>query len=229
MNDTERLSSLKPLSADTVRARFDALTPRQRQVCQLMCEGQLSKHIAEKLHTSINTIKKHRMAVLQGMQARSLVDLANMVQKLGLGRTDTTNTPPAVLDTPERPLRLLIVEDDAQLRSAMVKALSDYGYDLTTLANGRDAVSVATSNNVDIVLLDILLGQEQEDGLKVASDLRAALHCGIVMTTALGDRNLRLKSLTEVVDAYLVKPIDFVELHAVIQSVARRLRMPAIA
>jgi len=228
MNDAERLLPVSQLTIEDIRERFDALTSRQQEVCLMMCEGLLSRHIAEKLHTSINTVKKHRMAALHGMHARSLVELVNMVHKLGLGQTGATHSLITAPEEREGPLRLLIVEDDAQLRSAMVKALSGYGYDLTTLANGEDAVSVAANNTIDIALLDIMLGPGQQDGLEVASKLRAATPCGIVMTTALGDRAIRLKSLTDVVDAYLVKPIDFVELHAVIQSVARRLRTPAI-
>jgi FixJ family two-component response regulator len=66
-----------------LRARFDSLTPRERDVMALAVTGRLNKQIAADLGVSENTVKIHRAHVIQKMAASSLVELAMMAQKLG--------------------------------------------------------------------------------------------------------------------------------------------------
>ena len=121
-------------------------------------------------------------------------------------------------------IRVLVVEDDATRREIMVTVLSDLDYEVISLANGEGLDWVLDANPMDIALLDILLGEDREDGYALAARLRQRSRCGIIMTTALGERESRIRGLDEGADAYLVKPIDFDELEAVIRSVLRRLR-----
>lgn len=68
----------------TVRARFDSLTPREREVMALVVTGRLNKQIAGDLGVSEITVKVHRSQVMQKMGTRSLPELARMADKLML-------------------------------------------------------------------------------------------------------------------------------------------------
>jgi FixJ family two-component response regulator len=66
----------------TVRRRYELLTPRERQVMDLVLTGMLNKQIAAQLGTSVITIKVHRAQVMRKMQAESLLELSRMGEKL---------------------------------------------------------------------------------------------------------------------------------------------------
>jgi RNA polymerase sigma factor (sigma-70 family) len=70
-----------------LRARLDQLTPRERQVFELVVEGRLNKQIAGELGISEVTVKIHRARVMQKMRADSLADLVRMASRLGLTTT----------------------------------------------------------------------------------------------------------------------------------------------
>jgi FixJ family two-component response regulator len=71
-------------SLATVRARFDSLTPREREVMALVVTGRPNKQIAGDLGVSEITVKVHRSQVMQKMGTRSLPELARMADKLML-------------------------------------------------------------------------------------------------------------------------------------------------
>ncbi|MGI0525866.1 response regulator transcription factor [Rhizobium giardinii] len=78
------LESEKALA--TVRARFESLTPREREVMALVVTGRLNKQIAADLGVSEITVKVHRSQVMQKMGTRSLPELARMADKLKLAQ-----------------------------------------------------------------------------------------------------------------------------------------------
>ncbi len=78
------LESEKALA--TVRARFESLTPREREVMALVVTGRLNKQIAADLGVSEITVKVHRSQVMQKMGTRSLPELARMADKLNLAQ-----------------------------------------------------------------------------------------------------------------------------------------------
>jgi DNA-binding response OmpR family regulator len=126
----------------------------------------------------------------------------------------------AVID----PLLVLVVEDNRSLREATVKALCRLGHLAKGIANGEELDEALAAGPLDIVLLDVGLGEGREDGFTLAARLRRQTRCGIIMTTARGEREVRIRGFEAGTDAYLVKPVDFDELNAVMQSVMRRLQ-----
>jgi len=69
----------KGSSLEQTRKLFNSLTPKQRQVCELMIAGLMNKQIADRLGASINTVKTHRSEVFRRMGAHSLLELSRMV------------------------------------------------------------------------------------------------------------------------------------------------------
>jgi len=212
-----------------IRARLELLTPRQREVCELMAVGLMNKQIADRLGASINTIKTHRTDIFRKMGVRSLLDLVRMMDLIRAQGADIGagegphGTPSPITRGTTGTLRVLVVEDNPILREVMVTMLTERGYAVTGLADGGGLDQALAAGPVDVALLDILLGEGHEDGYTLAARLRQHCPCGIIMTTALGEREERIRGLDEGADAYLVKPIDFDELEATIRSVLRRI------
>jgi FixJ family two-component response regulator len=80
--DRARLENEKALAG--LRARFETLTPREREVMALVAAGRLNKQIAYEIGVSEITVKVHRGQVMRKMQAASLPDLARMADSLNL-------------------------------------------------------------------------------------------------------------------------------------------------
>jgi FixJ family two-component response regulator len=71
-----------------LRARYDSLTPREREVMQRVVEGLLNKQVAAELGITEFTVKVHRGQVMHKMLADSLADLVRMAERLGIRRVD---------------------------------------------------------------------------------------------------------------------------------------------
>jgi FixJ family two-component response regulator len=71
-----------------LKARYRALTEREREVMQLVVTGRANKQIAAELSLSLVTVKVHRGQVMHKMQARSVVELVRMADRLGLAGSD---------------------------------------------------------------------------------------------------------------------------------------------
>ena len=86
--DRARLEDEKSMAA--LRARFETLTPREREVMALVVAGRLNKQIAYEIGVSEITVKVHRGQVMRKMRAASLPDLARMADRLDLSRATET-------------------------------------------------------------------------------------------------------------------------------------------
>jgi FixJ family two-component response regulator len=84
------------LKVAEIRARYETLTPREREVMDLVALGLLNKQIAGDLGASEATVKIHRAQVMLKMQAESLPELVRMVETLGVADRPTINPPPQV-------------------------------------------------------------------------------------------------------------------------------------
>jgi DNA-binding NarL/FixJ family response regulator len=223
-----------PVPATTreeILARFDRLTPKQREVCLLMVGGTMNKNIADRLGMSINTVKTHRNEIFRKMGAGSLLELVRQVDHLRAAM-DAEESPVAPsaqgeereTKTDSRALRVIVVEDHAALREAIVNGLNALGHQARGAEDGAALDRELVLAPADIVVLDIGLGRYRENGFSIAARLRRQVRCGIVMVTARGELDARIRGLEEGADAYLVKPIDFTELSSVMNSIMRRMQ-----
>ncbi|MEE8458592.1 MAG: response regulator, partial [Phycisphaerales bacterium] len=116
---------------------------------------------------------------------------------------------------------VLVVEDDTAIRRGLVDALTYAGYGVLDCDNGREAIEVALESTVDLVLLDVML--PQVDGFVVLQELRRAMPTlPIIMVTARGAEDDRLRGLGDGADDYVVKPFSAKELLARVEAVLRR-------
>jgi len=117
--------------------------------------------------------------------------------------------------------RLLLVDDEDNLRSMLDAALRHHGFDVTSLANGRDALSVATESRPDLIVLDVML--PDLDGFEVCRRLRSdGVRTPVLFLTARDATEDKVRGLTLGGDDYLVKPFSLEELVARVQAVLRR-------
>jgi FixJ family two-component response regulator len=72
---------------DDIRRRLETLTPREREVLQLVVTGMLNKQIAYQLGTVEKTVKVHRARAMEKMEARSLAELVRLTERIGIGKT----------------------------------------------------------------------------------------------------------------------------------------------
>jgi len=115
---------------------------------------------------------------------------------------------------------LLVVDDDAELRTLLQDYLGQAGFRVTTVADGRQMQRALEAAPFDMVILDIML--PGEDGLSLCRKLRAENRMPILMLTARGDEVDRIVGLEMGADDYLPKPFNPRELLARVKSILRR-------
>ena len=121
---------------------------------------------------------------------------------------------------PDRPPRVLVVEDDEEIAQVLQRSLRMEGYEVRTSADGEAALTDADAFSPDLVILD--LGLPKLDGIDVARTLRADGDVPILMLTARDAVDARVAGLDAGADDYLVKPFALEELTARIRALLRR-------
>lgn len=118
--------------------------------------------------------------------------------------------------------RILTVEDDERIRTAVRLALEDEGWDVEEADTGEDALQAFTRQPSDVVLIDIML--PGIDGFDVCRSIRRVSDVPIVMVTARADTHDVVAGLEAGADDYLTKPFAPKELSARIRALLRRAR-----
>ena len=116
--------------------------------------------------------------------------------------------------------QLLLVEDDAEIRSALVRALSERGHGVRTAATGMAGLHEVVADPPDLVLLD--LGLPDIDGCTLLTMLRAVSTVPVIVATARDDEAVTVRALDAGADDYVVKPFAAEHLDARIRAVLRR-------
>ena len=117
--------------------------------------------------------------------------------------------------------RLLIIEDERPMRTALADALSAEGYRVLTAADGQAGLDRALAEKPDLILLDLMM--PKLDGFTLCGELRRLGHSvPVLMLTAKGLTEDRVKGLDVGADDYLVKPFSTEELLARVRAILRR-------
>jgi two-component system response regulator MprA len=122
--------------------------------------------------------------------------------------------------------RVLLVDDDPRVLSAVGRRLGFEGFLVDLAATGPEALDIAATRKPDVVILDVML--PSMDGLEVARRLRERGSVPILMLTARDAIQDRVAGLRSGADDYLVKPFAFEELLARIEALLRRTRPPPV-
>ena len=118
-------------------------------------------------------------------------------------------------------MRILLVEDDREVASYLLKGLSESGHRVDLAENGPDGLDRATHDSFDAMVIDRML--PGSDGLSIVASLRAAqIQTPVLVLSALGDVEDRVKGLRAGCDDYLSKPFAFAELLARLEALTRR-------
>ncbi len=118
-------------------------------------------------------------------------------------------------------MNILIVEDDPELLEQLCTSLKRKLYRVETAVNGEAALDKIFEVSYDLILLDIML--PRRNGLSVLKEIRqAGLNVPVLMLTARGDVEDRVKGLDYGADDYLSKPFSMAELMARIRAILRR-------
>jgi two-component system OmpR family response regulator len=124
--------------------------------------------------------------------------------------------------TTDAPVRILLVEDDAEISHMLEEVLSANGFAARAVASSHDMDSLLQREHIDLVVLDVML--PGEDGFSICRRLRAASWMPIIMLTALGEPVDRIVGLEIGADDYVTKPFNSRELVARIRALLRRSR-----
>jgi two-component system, OmpR family, response regulator RpaB len=123
--------------------------------------------------------------------------------------------------------RIVVVEDEPAIRRGVSDALRLSGYEVTEAPDGVSGSREAAAAGVDLVLLDIML--PKRDGLEVLAELRRSNPTRpVILLTARGSEDDRVRGLKMGADDYVVKPFSAKELIARVEAILRRTLRPAV-
>ena len=121
--------------------------------------------------------------------------------------------------------RIVVVEDEPDLREAVAEYLVANGFDVTAVNDAGEMRALAARESFHLAILDIAM--PGEDGLSLARWLRGQMPIGIIFATAAGTSIDRIVGLELGADDYIVKPYELRELLARVRSVLRRVPAPS--
>jgi two-component system OmpR family response regulator len=118
-------------------------------------------------------------------------------------------------------MRVLLIEDDRETAAFIQRALREHGHTVEIATDGEAGLALAQTRQYDVLVVDRML--PRLDGLSIVQQLRAGSdHTPVLILSALGDVDDRVKGLRAGSDDYLTKPFATVELIARIEALARR-------
>ena len=119
--------------------------------------------------------------------------------------------------------RILVVDDEPQIRHSLQTNLENRNYDVTTTASGEEALEAMARQNPDVVIVDLIL--PAMDGIELTRRIREQSPVPIIVLSAIGDERKKVEALESGADDYVTKPFGIEELAARVKSALRRTIM----
>ncbi|MGB8361569.1 MAG: response regulator transcription factor [Acidimicrobiia bacterium] len=116
--------------------------------------------------------------------------------------------------------RIVLVEDDVDIRRLVAEALAGEGHDVESAATAMEGLELAMKGQPELVILD--LGLPDLDGIELLRMIRAVSQVHVIVVTARGADEMVIKTLDAGADDYLVKPFSVAQLEARVRAVLRR-------
>ena len=118
--------------------------------------------------------------------------------------------------------KILVVDDEARIRSIIKKYAEFEGYSVSEAADGMEAVHLCRTQEYDIVIMDIMM--PELDGFSACREIRKTSNIPIIMLSARGEEYDRINGFELGIDDYVVKPFSPKELMLRIEAVMKRVR-----
>ncbi len=134
------------------------------------------------------------------------------------------NTDTLATKIESRAMRIVVVDDDDELRALLVQYLSAAGFDVESAADGVALTALLKRGEPDLIVLDLMM--PGEDGLSICRRLRAQSQVPILMLTAAGEAIDRVIGIEVGADDYMAKPFMPRELLARVRAILRRSSAP---
>lgn len=159
------------------------------------------------------------------------LSLSQIADQLSVARQELTSniapSPPSEKSAynPRRSSKILVVDDEEEVRSNVGEFLGNQGYDIVEAGDGEEAITMAFTQKPDLILLDLRL--PKVDGYQVCQTLKGNPITSIIpviIITALNTTPQKVKGIEFGADDYIEKPFDLEELVARIKMVLRRVQ-----
>jgi two-component system KDP operon response regulator KdpE len=122
--------------------------------------------------------------------------------------------------------RILVVDDDPSITSVLKRGLAYEGFAVDTAASGAEGLALARERPPDLVILDVMM--PGLDGFATLREIRRGFNVPVIMLTARGEEDQKVRGLALGADDYVTKPFSQKELLARVQAVLRRAEQPAL-
>ncbi|UNL82877.1 response regulator transcription factor [Priestia koreensis] len=122
-------------------------------------------------------------------------------------------------------IRILVADDDAHIRELISIYIKKEGYQVTEAANGEEAWEKMEEYRIDLAIVDIMM--PLKDGWSLTKEIKEFFDIPVLMITARGESNDKLKGFDAGTDDYIVKPFDPLEMMARVKALLRRYRIEA--
>ncbi|MFQ5991473.1 MAG: response regulator transcription factor [Nitrospiraceae bacterium] len=116
--------------------------------------------------------------------------------------------------------RILVVDDEPQIRRSLQVNLESKGYPVVSVENGDEALQALAQRSPDVIVVDLLL--PGMDGIELTRRIRSRSSVPIIFLSAIGDEPKKVEALEVGADDYVTKPFSMEELTARVRSVLRR-------
>lgn len=116
--------------------------------------------------------------------------------------------------------RILIADDDRVILTTLAESLADFGYEVLTAANGKEAVALCRQERPDLAILDVRM--PEMTGIEAARHIRADPETPVVFLSAYGDSDVVRQAVEEGALGYLVKPVDTSQIVPTIEAALAR-------